>query len=82
MVKTLLRAKGLLETPRHSVCSRPHSFEDCMLAAEVDDRVRGDLFGRWLDRERYGKGVAGTCRRARRQHRLMSQQRPRPLLRL
>lgn len=34
-----------------------HSFEDRMIAAGVDDRIRRDLFGHRLDRERYGKGA-------------------------
>ena len=35
-----------------------HSFEDRMLAAGIDDRIRRDLFGHRLDRERYGKGAS------------------------
>lgn len=53
-----LRANGLLETPRHSLYSLRHSFEDRMLAAGIDDRIRRDLFGHRLDRERYGKGAS------------------------
>ncbi|MEM7709920.1 MAG: integrase, partial [Pseudomonadota bacterium] len=58
VVNKFLRANGLLETPRHSIYSLRHSFEDRMLAAEIDDRTRRDLFGHRLDRQRYGKGAS------------------------
>lgn len=57
-VNKFLRSNGLLETPRHSFYSLRHSFEDRMLAAGIDDRIRRDLFGQRLDRERYGKGAS------------------------
>lgn len=57
-VNKFLRSKGLLETPRHSFYSLRHAFEDRMLAAGIDDRIRRDLFGHRLDRERYGKGAS------------------------
>ncbi|GGB55718.1 hypothetical protein GCM10011503_00010 [Henriciella pelagia] len=44
--------------PDHSFYSLRHSFEDRMIAAGVDDRIRRDLFGHRLDRERYGKGAS------------------------
>lgn len=53
-----LRENGLMETPDHVVYSLRHSFEDRMLAADVDERVRRDLFGHRLTRERYGKGAS------------------------
>jgi len=56
-VNKFLREHGLLETPDHSLYSLRHSFEDRMIAARVDDRVRRDLFGHQLDRERYGAGA-------------------------
>ncbi|MCF6344691.1 MAG: hypothetical protein L3J15_08490 [Devosiaceae bacterium] len=34
-----------------------HAFEDRMIAANIDDRIRRDLFGHTLNRERYGKGA-------------------------
>ena len=58
VVNKFLRANGLLETPRRLVCSLRHSFEDRMLAAGIDDRIRRDLFGHRLNRERYGKGAS------------------------
>jgi integrase len=56
-VNKYLRTNGLLETPDHSFYSLRHSFEDRMLAAGIDDRIRRDVFGHRLDRERYGKGA-------------------------
>ncbi|MFZ1469319.1 MAG: hypothetical protein WAT09_10100 [Paracoccaceae bacterium] len=38
-----LTATGLRETPRHSLYSLRHSFEDRMLHAGFDDRIRRDL---------------------------------------
>lgn len=57
-VNKFLRENGLLETPKHSMYSLRHAFEDRMLAAGVDDRIRRDLFGHSLDRERYGNGAS------------------------
>lgn len=57
-INKFMKAKGLLETPSHSLYSLRHSFEDRMLAAGIDDRIRRDLFGHRLDRERYGKGAS------------------------
>ena len=56
-VNKYLRENGLAETPLHTMYSLLHSFEDRMIAAGVDDRIRRDLFGHRLDRERYGKGA-------------------------
>ena len=55
-VNKYLRSNGLMETPEHSLYSLRHSFEDRMIAAGIDDRIRRDLFGHRLDRERYGRG--------------------------
>ena len=57
-VNKFMREHGLLETPGHTLYSLRHSFEDRMLAAKVDDRIRRDLFGHSLARERYGKGAS------------------------
>lgn len=56
-VNKYLREKKLLETPAHTLYGLRHSFEDRMLAAGVDERIRRDLFGHTLGRERYGKGA-------------------------
>jgi len=56
-VNKFLRARGLLESEDHTLYSLRHSFEDRMLAAGIDDRIRRDLFGHGLTRERYGDGA-------------------------
>ncbi len=55
-VNKYLRANGLMESDDHVVYSLRHSFEDRLLRAGVDDRVRRDLMGHSLKRERYGEG--------------------------
>jgi integrase len=57
-VNKFLRENGLMETPAHKFYSLRHAFEDRMLAAGIDNRIRCDLFGHRLDRERYGKGAS------------------------
>lgn len=57
-INKFLRVNGLLETLGHTLYSLRHAFEDRMLAAKVDDRIRRDLFGHSLSRERYGKGAS------------------------
>lgn len=56
-VNKFLRENGLLETPGHSMYSLRHSFEDRMLAIGTDERIRRDLMGHALQRERYGRGA-------------------------
>jgi integrase len=56
-VNKFLRENRLLETPDHSLYGLRHAFEDRMLAAGVDERIRRDLMGHALKRERYGKGA-------------------------
>ncbi|MEP1697938.1 MAG: hypothetical protein ABJJ69_15480 [Paracoccaceae bacterium] len=55
-VNKYLRAHGLMESDKHVMYSLRHSFEDRLLRAGVDDRVRRDLMGHSLNRERYGQG--------------------------
>ena len=57
-INKFLRENGLCETEDHTLYSLRHSFEDRMLAAEVDERIRRDLFGHSLNRERYGAGAS------------------------
>ena len=57
-VNKYLRDNGLLESPMHSMYSLRHAFEDRMLAAGIDDRIRRDVFGHALNRERYGRGAS------------------------
>lgn len=56
-INSFLRANGLMESPEHVFYSLRHSFEDRLLAAGVDERVRRDLMGHALGRERYGIGA-------------------------
>lgn len=56
-VNSFLRENGLLETDAHTLYSLRHSFEDRMLAVGIDERIRRDLFGHALGRERYGDGA-------------------------
>ncbi|SIQ39189.1 Site-specific recombinase XerD [Paracoccus thiocyanatus] len=55
-VNKFLAENGLLETEQHSMYSLRHAFEDRMLTAGIDERIRRDLMGHGLKRERYGKG--------------------------
>ena len=57
-VNKYLKENELLETPDHSLYSLRHAFEDRMLAAGIDDRIRRDVFGHRLTRERYGRGAS------------------------
>lgn len=57
-VNKYLRDHGLLETNQHSLYGLRHSFEDRLLATGVDERIRRDLFGHALKRERYGAGAS------------------------
>jgi integrase len=53
-----LRVHGLRETDKHTLYGLRHSFEDRLLAAGVDERIRRDLMGHKLEnRERYGAGA-------------------------
>jgi integrase len=56
-VNKFLRENGLMESDHHTLYSLRHAFEDRMLAAGIDDRIRRDLFGHRLTRERYGDGA-------------------------
>lgn len=56
-VNKFLKENGLFEKEGQSLYSLRHSFEDRMLAANIDDRIRRDLFGHRLTRERYGDGA-------------------------
>ncbi len=45
-----------MESEDHVMYSLRHSFEDRLLRAGVDERVRRDPMGHGLNRERYGLG--------------------------
>ncbi|MER8544742.1 tyrosine-type recombinase/integrase [Mesorhizobium sp. M1169] len=58
-VNKFLRENELLETEDHSLYSLRHSFEDRMLRAKIDERIRRDLMGHSLGgRQRYGDGAS------------------------
>ena len=59
LVNKYLLNNRLKETPAHVFYSLRHSFEDRLLAAGVDERVRRDLIGHSLGgRQRYGAGLS------------------------
>ncbi|WP_420857387.1 integrase [Marivivens marinus] len=53
-INKYLTENGLRETPAHSLYSLRHSFQERMIAARVDDRIRRELFGHRLTEEKYG----------------------------
>jgi integrase len=53
-----LRSNGLLQSSDHTVYSLRHAFEDRLLDAGVDERIRRDFMGHRLSREEYGKGAS------------------------
>jgi integrase len=57
-VNKYLRENGLTETQAHTLYSLRHGFEDRLLAVGVDERIRRDLMGHALNRERYGAGAS------------------------
>jgi len=57
-VNKYLRENGLMPGEKHVMYSLRHSFEDRLLAADVDERIRRDLMGHRLNRERYGQGAS------------------------
>lgn len=50
-----LRENNLMESDAHVLYSLRHSFESRMLRAGIDDRIRRELFGHALGRQRYGE---------------------------
>lgn len=55
-VNKFLRNNDLKETDGHTMYGLRHAFEDRMLAAHIDERIRRDLMGHALGRVRYGQG--------------------------
>ena len=51
-INKFLRENKLLQTVDHSLYGLRHSFEDRLLAQNVDERIRRDLMGHALDRQR------------------------------
>ncbi|WP_255007071.1 DUF6538 domain-containing protein [Roseovarius sp. M141] len=52
-----MRNNGLMETEDHVIYSLRHSFEGRMLKANFPERVKADLMGHDINRERYGAGL-------------------------
>ena len=57
-INKFMRENGMAETPEHTLYGLRHSFEDRMLDRDVDERIRRDLMGHSLNRERYGRGAS------------------------
>lgn len=59
-VNKYLRENGLLESDAHTLYGLRHSFEDRMTAAEPawPERMKCDVFGHALGRQRYGEGAS------------------------
>lgn len=59
-VNKYLRENGLLQSPKHTLYGLRHAFEDRMTAAEPawPERMKCDVFGHALSRERYGEGAS------------------------
>lgn len=55
-VNKFMRENGLMESDDHTLYGLRHSFEDRMLDRDVDERIRRDLMGHSLGRQRYGEG--------------------------
>lgn len=55
-VNKYLRENKLLQSPKHSLYSFRHSFQDRLTESEAPDRLQADLMGHKYTREKYGKG--------------------------
>ncbi|MBB3315154.1 integrase [Rhizobium sp. BK181] len=58
------RENELFPTPKHTVYSFRHSFEDMMKEARVDSELRRILMGHSIDRPEYGEGGSLVLRQA------------------
>lgn len=60
VLNKFLRENGLLETSDHTLYGLRHSMEDRMTAAEPawPERMKCDVFGHALGRQRYGEGAS------------------------
>jgi len=59
-----LRENKLFPTPRHTLYSFRHSFEDRMKDAGIEDELRRLLMGHTVDRPKYGSGGSLEWRQA------------------
>lgn len=55
-VNKYLEENGLRESERHTVYSLRHAFEENLLEAGVDERIRVELMGHAYNRPKYGPG--------------------------
>ena len=63
-VNKFMTTHGLRQTPDHSAYSLRHSFDDRLLEAGVDDRVRAELMGhKYAKRATYGSGGSLALKR-------------------
>lgn len=58
LVNKFLRNNVELPSEKHTMYCLRHSFEDRLLDRDTDDRIRRDLLGHRLNRERYGEGAS------------------------
>ena len=56
LVNKYMENNGLKEAPATTLYSLRHSFQDRMIEARVDDRIRRTLFGHRLTEDKYGEG--------------------------
>lgn len=56
-VNKFLRENQLFETPRQSLYSLRHAFQDRLIAVDCPDRVAAELMGHKFHRPRYGAGA-------------------------
>ncbi|KZL04574.1 Tyrosine recombinase XerC [Pseudovibrio axinellae] len=56
LINKELDVHGLRETEQHTAYSLRHSFEDSLLEAGVDHRLRVELMGHSYERPKYGEG--------------------------
>lgn len=58
-----LRRAGIISEPGVTLYSLRHSFEDRMIEAGADERMRRELMGHRYDREKYGNGPSLAMKR-------------------
>ncbi|KZL24538.1 phage integrase [Pseudovibrio sp. WM33] len=63
VVNKAMAENGLKETDRHTPYSLRHSFEENMLEAGVDQRLRVELMGHSYNRPKYGEGGSLALKR-------------------
>ncbi|MEM0943924.1 MAG: hypothetical protein AAGI70_08250 [Pseudomonadota bacterium] len=56
-VNKFCRANGLFEVDGQTLYHLRHSFEDRLTSVECPERIKADLMGHKLDRQRYGMGA-------------------------